>query len=295
MPSLVNILGAGYSGTTMLDLMLGSNSRAVSCGEVYAWYRPFRSHHRTSICACSDPDCRIRRTLTASPEVKFHAHACESLKREFVVDSSKNLRWVADSIGWALDTGMRVFNIAIWKDPVSLCYSQWKRGESFWEWKSSFTRYYDRLDSLGISYVSVPQSTLVREPQVVLSRLCSLVGMSYEIGQERFWEHEHHHFFGSLGTRQQVKRGHSHFSETEEFPPEFMDVRLQIERDIERDSRLGGVLQRIADADACRPDAGVRAEQGERPRLAYLRHWYLWDSLRAAYRRLRPIRWTYAD
>ena len=54
---LLFVCGAARSGTTMLDLMLGNSDDAVSTGEIYAVYRPYRIHHRYPVCSCGDADC----------------------------------------------------------------------------------------------------------------------------------------------------------------------------------------------------------------------------------------------
>lgn len=55
--TLINILGAGRSGTTMLDLMLGNDNNSFSLGEVHAWFRPFRKHHFEIDCNCGNKNC----------------------------------------------------------------------------------------------------------------------------------------------------------------------------------------------------------------------------------------------
>lgn len=52
MPTLISICGEGQSGSTMLDLMLGNGYDTFSCGEVYAWFRPWRTHHFRITCSC---------------------------------------------------------------------------------------------------------------------------------------------------------------------------------------------------------------------------------------------------
>jgi hypothetical protein len=43
--ALILVCGAARSGTTMLDLMLGNSPDVFSYGEIYALFRPFRTHH----------------------------------------------------------------------------------------------------------------------------------------------------------------------------------------------------------------------------------------------------------
>src|SRR5688572_30069976 len=101
MATVVFICGPGRSGTTMVDVMLGHEpgrdiDRCFSCGEVYAWFRPYRSHHKQIVCSCCDGLCDVWLQLMNQPESLFHAGVVKTLGVEFVIDSSKELRWVWD-------------------------------------------------------------------------------------------------------------------------------------------------------------------------------------------------------
>ena len=74
---LVMVCGAARSGTTMLDLMLGNAEDAFSCGEIYALFRPFRTHHFDPECTCGSRDCDTWRQLRAVPEADFHRSVLE--------------------------------------------------------------------------------------------------------------------------------------------------------------------------------------------------------------------------
>ncbi len=102
MPKLINICGMGGSGTTMLDLMLGNGNDAFSCGEVYAWFRPWRSHHRSIVCSCGETPCPVWEQIKDSAENRFHSDVCRRLGVSFVIDSSKELRWLTDAQTWAV-------------------------------------------------------------------------------------------------------------------------------------------------------------------------------------------------
>ena len=112
----------------MLDLMLGSGTRAFSCGEVFAWFRPFEPRHFSPECACGCVPCPVWDELSDLTEERFHAGVIDRLGMQIVVDSSKSLDWVSDANAWARASGLRVENVLIWKDPLSLGFSFWKRG-----------------------------------------------------------------------------------------------------------------------------------------------------------------------
>jgi hypothetical protein len=57
MRKLINICGTSYSGSTMLDLIIGNDDKGFSLGEIYAWFRPYRTHHLNIKCSCDGIDC----------------------------------------------------------------------------------------------------------------------------------------------------------------------------------------------------------------------------------------------
>ncbi len=254
MATLINICGTSRSGSTMLDLMLGNAPNAFSCGEVSAWFRPYRKHHFRLDCPCGQDPCPVWSELKDLPMSEFHAQAAARLGVDYIVDSSKDLCWLIDAQRWAIDEGMLVFNLLIWKHPIDLAYSHWKRGRSPANWRSEFVKYHQRLFQLNPALCSVNQDDLVRDPQTILAQICTLVGMEYFEGKERFWEKTHHHLFGSNGARRQVESGESRLKPRGDFSPEFADSLATLERQIENDDEVQQILHKISSLDVMRGD-----------------------------------------
>lgn len=145
---LINICGHGRSGSTMLDLMVGHGDNAFSCGEVYAWFRPWRTHHRKIVCSCGIDPCPVWEKIKNVSEEKFHFNTCVKLGIDFVVDSSKELNWLIDTQTWAAKSGMDVLNVLIWKTPHEMAFSNWKRNRSPLQWVKSFLHYHNALLNL---------------------------------------------------------------------------------------------------------------------------------------------------
>jgi len=285
--TLILVCGAARSGTTMLDLMLGNTDVAFSCGEIYAYFRPFRAHHFEPVCSCGDSACRIWTRIGDCPEERFHAEVFDRLGVRFVIDSSKDLRWVLDSNVWAQSADIAVANVLIWKEPMSLAFSHWKRGRPVGSFRRHFLNYYERFLRLGLPFVSVPYGELVSNPTVVLERLHRILGMPYETGREQFWEKQHHHFFGSAGTTSQARTGGSEIRAGENYPDAFVRAFSEFWREPDGDPRLARVIREIRTQDYSRiagrvPDV-PRIESGHRKPVWYYRH-----SLKAIYRRRFP-------
>lgn len=228
MYTLINVCGLGRSGTTIMDLMLGNACNAFSCGELYAWYWPYRTHHFNIVCSCPDDPCKYWSTIKFFPKNVCHKRICETFNFDFVIDSSKDLMWVLDSNVYAIQNKMNVYNVLMWKEPIDACYSQWKRNLPCEIAVSSYVNYYSRFLSLGLPYISVGYSDFIKNPEEELRILCRLIGMEYFKGKVDFYEKRwHHHLFGSLGTRKQIGNTSTKITNpirsTRTFPGEFLD------------------------------------------------------------------------
>lgn len=298
--TLVLVAGASYSGTTMLDLMLGNNDRAFSCGEIYARFRPHRQLHsigfrstlappeRVSIrCACGRKPCPAWARLSNVPEHQFHDQVFDRLGVSVVVDSSKRLSWVLDAHRWA-SARVQIHDLLIWKQPRELAYSHWRRSGDIRLWRSSFVSYHRRYFGLGLPFVSVPYHDLVADPPGTLRAICAMLGLPYADGQERFWEGEHHVLFGSGGARRQVDRGESVLS-APAFPPEFVSAWDGIASEVEQDDQVQEIRSNLLRADVRRA-TGPPVPSTDRTQPPSLRRppWYYKDRAVLAYRRRFP-------
>ena len=288
--TLVNILGAARSGTTMLDLMLGNSDDAFSCGEVYAWFRPYRTHHFNIICSCGENPCPVWKVLKDVPEKFFHKSVIEKMSVKYVIDSSKNLRWVIDSIKWARKNNIKIYNIVIWKDPVQLSYSHWKRGKTNNVWRKNFVGYYSKFLRLEIPFVSVRYSELVQSPSKKLKELCNFIGMDYFPGKENFWQKKHHHLFGSLGVRKQIESGNSRIESDIKYPEEFNVLINSIKQNIEKDTVVKKIITKLNEMEVSKIDPRDFDVNKYDLKLLYPL-WYYYDIIKALFRRRFPQKW----
>ena len=286
MPTLINVLGTSYSGTTMLDLMLGNGPEAFSCGKVHALFRPFRTSHRGLERALHD------RSDPASPwsrigpvdEERFHARATEALDVDFVVDSSKDLAWIVDAHRWAARARMPVANVVIWKLPYELAHSYHKRDLGFEQSRRHFLSYYERLLSTGIPFASVRWQDLASEPEATLRALCTLLGIPWRDGRERFWESPPTHLASNAGTRDQAVAGASEIRPPEPPPREVLEPYARFSATSRYEAAARPIIEQleardILRGDPARPAAPVSPRRGG---------WYQRAAFVRAVRRVFP-------
>lgn len=279
MATLINVCGTGRSGSTMLDLMLGNAPNAFSCGEVSAWFRAWRTHHFEIDCPCGQDPCPVWEQLKAVPEAHFHHAVAERLGVDFVVDSSKDLCWLLDTQQWAATSGLTVFNLLMWKDPLDLAYSHWKRGRGLDDWRSEFVTYHHRLFGIKLPFFAVNYNQLVGDPQRLLAKTCAAIGMDYFEGKERFWEKEHHHLFGSSGTRKQVIAGTSTIRRRKDFPPAFERNIPYLRQQIAADADVQEILAVLKQSDVTQIGSDGHSSHRFLPKRPYPSWYYLRRAL----------------
>ena len=249
MATLIHIYGTARSGSTILDLMLGNSPDAFSCGEVSAWFRPYRKHHFTIDCPCRQNPCPVWERIAHVPESQFYVTVIRELGVSFIVDSSKDLCWLLDAQKWAKAGQIQSVNLLVWKDPIDLVYSYWKRGRGLTVWRKEFIKCYSRFFETDLPFLAVNYNALASNPQGGVRAICAAVGMPYSEGRERFWEKQHHYLFGSLGVRRQVQGRDSAIKARRSFPPDFQAKRGFLEDQIAKDSAVQEIVAVLKHVD----------------------------------------------
>lgn len=258
----------------MLDLMLGNDEQSFSLGEVHAWFRPFRKHHFRIDCNCGKTDCEIWHKIRDIHESEFHAAVFEVLNIKYLVDSSKNLRWVIDNNLWAKSNNLRVVNICIYKSPVEYIFSIWKRDkaiESISRALREYKLYYSRLLETGITFSTIKFNDLAVETEKTLSRICQITGQFDFPTRKEFWNKCSHHLFGSGGVRLQSRQSMSQIHAKEIYPDAFIQLMPEIRDKIEDDRKLQSILTELQKRDIlCEQDLPDSAPEVHKPLWYYL-------------------------
>lgn len=266
--------------------MLAGARDAVAVGEALNWFRPTKTHHFELSCACGDPECSRWVELSRTEEDGFHAAIARQTGSRFVVDSSKELSWLIDTRRWANQRGMSVSNVFVWKDPIQLSYSFWKRTGDPNLWRYEFLTYYNRLRQTGIPLIAINLGDVLAEPRMKLGQLCDALGMVYVDGMERFWNVEHHHLFGNYGVRRQSQIGDS-LLEPPVFSQEFQVHVDRLEREIREDAEVGELVARLRSADVSNADQNLI--DSTVPRISHpLPVWYYGQRFKRGIRRIKP-------
>ena len=286
--------GPGRTGTTVLDLMLGNGNNHFSCGEVYAFFRPWRTHHRNPVCSCGNEDCSVWERFSHIRERDFHKTVSDFYNVEWIIDSSKELSWLVDTQSWCSDSNINVINLLTWKHPIDLCYSHWKRGRGINFWRNRFLIYYSKFIDLKIPFYSIFIDDLIAAPNLKIKEICDVIGMPYNEGKEKFWEKEHHYLFGSSNVRKQYYLKTNYKNVGKITHPEFTEIQKDIQDDIINDKKIQDIITILKNHEISNyvTDKIVHHEY-KKPMI--MPFWYYTNIITRRYKRFRPEKSQYKD
>lgn len=217
MPKVVAILSCRYSGSTMLDFMLGAHSQGLSLTELRAFIVGGRSPFTCKVC---DPpeSCPIwtpaftEHLRGISPSPRLYDAIAQHTGAQVLVDSSKIIP------GWFEHTlpgidPQNLLCVLITKSPEEYAGSERnKMGKNNPHsipkiadlWWSTNNEILDFVDALACQKIAIRYRDLVQHPQAVLTHVLGQLGLDYEPGIEHFWNFQHHPLWGNPGTRAHV-------------------------------------------------------------------------------------------
>jgi hypothetical protein len=226
---VIFILGTGHCGSTLLDLLLGSHSKAVSLGEVYT---VINKKNTVKLCDFCEDECSLwsrglhkellsvynrnlfQRIITKiglipKAEVSFYNSISEKSERNILIDSSKNA-------GWILRNGRVLKNNKYYK-PILLYLSRDGRAvvnsyyrkyphrgleKIAYNWNNRISKINGCYEKWPNSYkIHIRYEDLSQKPVETIKSILDFIDEPYEPSMMRFWEHNHHLLNGNAGTK----------------------------------------------------------------------------------------------
>ena len=190
MTTVIVVLGSGHSGSTLLDLLLGTQPGLWSAGEVVQRPGIYRRPDAEESCTCGRPivDCSFWASVRAIAPPEGEAEpprrraALEAVAAvsgaEVLVDSSKQSSYVAG----LLDEGVDARVVHLVRDARAVAHSHARKGRDFGpsirKWVSDQAKAQRVLDRFPAApRTTVRYEDLVRDPAAALTRiLASLLG-----------------------------------------------------------------------------------------------------------------------
>ncbi|WP_346290462.1 sulfotransferase [Sphaerothrix gracilis] len=243
---VVFILGIGRSGSTMLDLMLGSHSQGFSLGEISKLPEIYRRTPTLSALCPSGtfwPDHfsqadaeqlalglsgrRLRAYLPLKLErwirerigqdAVFNPYTllAERIQKTLLVDSSKYPDWVAQRLkAREFRQGrLQAYVIHAVRDGRAVLNS-YLRAYPALTVETVSQRWLENLDQCDRLYASLPANrrlqvqyeALATEPAEIMRQVCAFLEIPFEPEMLAYWQHDHHYIAGSRSARALIAR-----------------------------------------------------------------------------------------
>ncbi len=199
----VFVMGAPYSGSTLLGRLLDSHSR-IACGGELGLLGQAIANRRPCSCGRLVTECPFWQRLLSSLPGRTHRdyHPADyervrsALDADVLVDLSKSLCWRMVrwpwSRWWSTSTGF----LYLVRDTRAVIASDLRKNQPLADALRTHFKWAARFERLAVSN---PERTLVvyyedlcAAPELVLRRICRWIGVAYEPGMLRPQEHEHH-------------------------------------------------------------------------------------------------------
>jgi hypothetical protein len=198
--TVVFILSANHSGSTWLNLVLGSHPWAFNLGE---YFRPFLipGHVACRLCDADGLDqCTVLHGIEAVDRADAFHFAAERSGKRVLIDASKRPDWCAGFLGRE-DIAAHLIHLV--RHPCGYVESQSRRApdakpEQLLElWEATNREIETFVASSGAPSQLVCYDDLADDPQSHLPALCAAIGQSFDPAALNYWEVPHHGLGGN--------------------------------------------------------------------------------------------------
>lgn len=200
-PTVVFILSVVRSGSTWLNLVLGSHSWASDLGEYNRPFLhiPYNSDSTIKCPSCTAdglPDCVIYPNIINVPEKDAYHFAFSKSGKPVLIDASKDIDWCARFV---IRNDVDPCIIHLIRHPCGFVKSQMRRSETsadqlLTDWEITNRSIKSFVASAGVRNITAFYDDLADNPQSYFPIICEMIGYQWEKESLRYWEHEHHGF-----------------------------------------------------------------------------------------------------
>lgn len=233
---VIAVLGTSFSGSTLLNLMLGAHRRIYAGGEMIGLIL-HRDQYGSGTCTSCGFECRIwtgdARMRVSKDNLYRVAEAVA--RRHVIVDTSKSLEWFSEVLGGAENRGVQPYYVLVVKHPIRYLSSclvniedaaprgrlarlvsklgdTHRRKALLDEWADDLASYYDGVfrhygrNVGGASFHAIRYEDLVRDRRATLKPILSSVGLDYDDLIDDFYSADFHQIGGNNGAIFQINQ-----------------------------------------------------------------------------------------
>jgi hypothetical protein len=193
MKKIIFVGGTARSGSTLLDLILANDPKAMSLGEINALFYPTRKHHFEVISKIKESD-PWKFILEGGKKALYSNLIKKFPNVNIFVDSSKDPFWF-NYHQKRQRSNYLIQNVLIHKSPAELANSFIKRGKDT-EWIRTYLSYHRKYFSLIDKFVAISYKDLIKS-ETHLKKLCEVLEINYFQKKINYWDRNQNSFFGS--------------------------------------------------------------------------------------------------
>ena len=198
--TVVYIVSCPFAGSTWLNMILGSHSRAFGVGEMDKFDRDFGK----VLCRVHGAGCPFWSRFDPSLPEDRYAQAARLSGKAFIVNNNK----AVESLGDHTDPPVRGKYLFLHRDGRAITASRMRkkkgvsvRRASRW-WTQVFHEKYDAfLRFPAADRFEVYYEALLENTEREVRRICGFLGWEFEPAMLEYWNFEHHLIAGNLGTQ----------------------------------------------------------------------------------------------
>ncbi len=206
MSQVVYIMGSTRTGSTMLDLMLGSHPECFSMGELCLLQK-----RECGYCGKSCRHWKEYRTKLVKPN--YYTTAFTVFKKPVLIDSSKKWRWYKERK--KEDVDIKIIHLI--RNGLDRLKTKKKLEgkidpKTVMAWVNTHSKCEEIRRKNGgilVKYEDLNKGAL--------EQVCEYLGIRYDFRMKEFWKHEHHGLLGSKTAYSLVKSYHNKPDEHGEF------------------------------------------------------------------------------
>lgn len=225
---IIYILGSGHSGSTLLDLLLGSHSHIESVGEVFKYFdflsdestRPEEKRFctcgkhikkceywgkvRNDIASIYGQDAIELRTTDSKKFIHYNYDLIQSILnisgKRYFCDSSKD--FIRLKQFWKSDL-FDVYTIFLVRDARAVSYSSKRKGYNLYvrslKWNIYNIWCYINLKTIwkNKKHIFIKYEEFSNNPEKYLRKILEDIDLAVEETQFKFWEYRHHNLAGN--------------------------------------------------------------------------------------------------
>lgn len=188
------IAGLGHSGSTLLDLVLGTNSQVVGLGEIMPFLkRQDRNIDYKSTCSCGKLGSECDFWSNIDELIKNEQDTTQSYLKlanfffekygndKILVDSSKNSYPYLEKINKKYDLKV----LLLTRDYRSWTFSRYANNGGLasiwvWRWYLENKKIEYQLKKMGVKFHRVGYEELALYPEFILPKLCDYIGIEFD-------------------------------------------------------------------------------------------------------------------